>query len=258
MLAYALLMIMLYGGENKKFKTILIAAALLAFLRGSRKRPRRRRGRRHRNNQRSIQAYDDVDKTQLMISAVQSVLNYLNVSAQARQNQQGHENEAVQSAAGSDTVGDDRKVDSDRAAGSGLRNNEELSEEGTASDNQEPADGAAQLSTNRDPEQNLPAAADPDDENNTRANNSAGEKETRLSSRHSQRVYRVDNEPYETIRKDITEVILEIYQGVNITLALSNGNTASGEVVGLYHGILILRNAGIINYIKGEAIVSFS
>ena len=248
MLAYALLMIMLYGGENKNSKTILIALALLAFLGGSKKRTRRRRGRRHRSGSGSIQNIDDADKAQLILSAVQSVLNYLNVRAQSRQDQQAQQDEAVQSAGSSDTPGDDPKAGSNRAFRARSGSNKELSDEGTVSDSQEPQRAAVQLSANRDP----------DGDNNKGTNNSDGEKETGLSSRHNQRVYRIDNEALETIRKDITEVILEIYQGVNITLSLSNGNTVSGEVVGLYHGILILRNAGIINYIKGEAIVSFS
>lgn len=258
MLAYALLMIMLYGGENKNSKTILIALALLAFLGGFKKRTRRRRGRRHRNRSGSIQDIDDADKAQLLLSAVQSVLNYLNVRAQSRQDQQAQQDEAVQSAGSSDTPGDDPKAGSNRAFRARSGSNKELSDEGTVSDSQEPQRAAVQLSANRDPEQKLPVAADPDGDNNKGTNNSDGEKETGLNCRHNQSVYRIDNEALETIRKDITEVILEIYQGVNITLSLSNGNTVSGEVVGLYHGILILRNAGIINYIKGEAIVSFS
>ncbi|WP_139902105.1 hypothetical protein [Clostridium thermarum] len=57
---------------------------------------------------------------------------------------------------------------------------------------------------------------------------------------------------------DITKIIKDIFHGDNVTLALTNGQTVSGEVVGEYKGVLILRNSGKLNYIRGEAISGFS
>lgn len=61
-----------------------------------------------------------------------------------------------------------------------------------------------------------------------------------------------------TNKKEVAELIREIYHGLVVTVTLTSGQVISGEVIGLYNNILILRNDDKFNYIKGESITSFS
>ncbi|MDP4089984.1 MAG: hypothetical protein Q8930_12030 [Bacillota bacterium] len=251
MLTYALLMIMLYGGENKNLKTILIIAALLGFLGKPKKKRLRRRGRRRRGAISPAQDDPDYDKTELILSAVQSVLNYININAQAKNNQQASaENASNQAGPGNS------ELDRDNESHSTL--NSDSADNGEIQDEDDPAGNDEEIRLNGEPERNLPAAAQQVGKVDKAAVNPTARREMRVDNRLNQGLDMMEDEEFPLRRMDITEVIKDIYQGVNITVALSNGNSVDGEVIGTYQGILILRSMGILNYIRGGAIVSFS
>ncbi len=255
MLPYALLMAMLYGGENKNLKTVLIMVALLAYLGNPRDRRRRRRGRRRVNNRSLLDTNDDVDKTELILAAVQSVLNYINISSQAKKNLQTSEEHVIGEGNAGREATKERAVSQQPGRG---RNNDEMNREVN------PRHGTRQSRVNRaippSSDENQSPAVDIAENRRTesrRAENNLPA-ERRLNSSISHNTQDDNREVSCMKKKDITEVIKEIYHGVNISGGLSNGKTATGEVVGVYEGILILRDMGMLNYISGEAIVNFS
>lgn len=294
MLSYALLMAMLYGTENKNLKTLLAIATALSMLKGKSakriRRPRSKRARRimaERLAEREDKRENTFDKIELILPVAAKILETLTTKSRATGNAQRAE---VQGSARSTGA----KVNINKS-GSKKRNNNQFVEGIGREDNVEYEDDITYKDSNSYEKDNSYEKNNSHEKNNSNEENTVPE-DTKASQEleelqkeptsdsvksieesespvetdlpeekivddnevmYEVKEYKVDPYPIIYSDNDITETIKEIFHGTNVTVTLNNGQTIIGEVIGSYRGILILRNASRINYIRGEAIARF-
>lgn len=243
MLGYALLMALLSGNDNKDIKTILIIGIILAILLNKNKAPRRIRRARGRRARRILAAREaeinrresTFDRIQDYLPIVTQVLELLITNYINKNNQQQNTNY------------EEDNYESDQGYDDPINRYQQDDNSQTVKE-ERPADNIEDVN-------NIAASVI---RNEVASNNTSTAEEGKKFSNSEKGSYVAEDYYTNWVDYNITKIIKDIFHGDNVTLALANGQTVSGEVVGEYKGVLILRNSGKLNYIRGEAITSFS
>jgi hypothetical protein len=234
-------MALLSSNDNKNLKTLLIIGVILAVLLNKNKsarrvrRPRSRRARRImavREAERNERRESTFDKIQGYLPVATQVLELLIASFLNKSNQQQDTNYEE----------DNYESEQDSIDNGSNQDNCEYDNEEMPADNVEDINSMLEALINEEKASSNEGAAI--EENNPKD--------------YEEKPYNVEDYSLNSLENDITKTIKDIFHGGNVTLALTNGQTVNGEVVGEYKGILILRNSGVLNYVRGEAISSFS
>jgi cytochrome b involved in lipid metabolism len=265
MLSYALLMALLYGTENKNLKTILAIATALSMLKGKSakrvRRPRSRRARRilaERVVERKNNSEDTLQKVEVFLPIIAKVLEAVTVKVKENRDEEKANSQANPKVSKINVNNSTKKKRSyDQTLGNTeCEDNAECEDNVAYEDNVPYEDNTSFEKVTEAPLANSIAK---DEETNNLEKNQLTEEKAKENTdvAYEGKVYKVDSYPISYGDEDITETIKDIFHGVNVTLMLNNGQTTNGEVIGAYKGILILRNTGVLNYIRGEAITSF-
>lgn len=216
MLSYALLIALLYAGDNKKLKTLLAIATALAMLKGNStkkvRRPRSKRARRilaERALAKKEKKDQMLDKVQVFLPVIIKAIELL--TANASNNTSGH---------------GDNKATKQTTSNNTKRADVEANEGGSFTDIQ------------------IDDITIKEDEYKQR--------------QVEQLLYNPEDRLIKEEAKNLAEVIKENFHGTTVNLTLKSGERLNGEVIGEYKGFLILESKGILKYVDGNNIDSFS
>jgi len=223
MLSYALLLALLYAGDNKNLKTLLAIATALAMLKNSSskkvRRPRSKRARRilaERALAKREKREEVLDKVQVLFPVIIKAIELFTANKNTNSNSSKYEKKE-----------DKRK-----------EKNQKPKETQTDYEN-------SSLTYNQIGDITIIDESE----------NKIDKVEEQVQGKEI-----VDNAEGLWIRKgkkNIAEVIKEAFHGAKVNLTLKNGESLNGEVIGEYNGFLILENCGILKYVDGNNIESF-
>ncbi|NLZ47601.1 MAG: hypothetical protein GX895_02230 [Clostridiales bacterium] len=232
MLSYALLIALLYSGDNKNLKTLLAIATALAMLKSDSpkkvRRPRNKRARRilaERALAKKERKEELLDKVQILLPIIIKALEKLYANSSNKTNAQSY---------GKNT----RKI---------VNNTISKSEEKDARDERKNKEYKEAYATKEVSSLN---------DNHIGNINIIEEEEEQF--KEPEIVYNTEDIWKKDRKRNIAEEIKEAFHGTDVNLTLKNGERLKGEVVGEYNGFLILESCGILKYVDGKDIESFS